>query len=371
MHEGKVLIVRHGPGRGRLVRYCQHVLDHLAKARPQLRERIQVHETGTGRPNLEGVRAVVFWLGDPLGALYPACYVESLGIAREARARGLRLVNPPEILANYSKNWQSSAWREAGLPTPGGVTFSNHAEFQELSERLEYPVIIRGDIVHSREGAHVLSSARQALEIPAGDLPLPGIASRLIDVRMGYRAKAPLSIWARLYHLKRVIVLGDIVIPEGLRFAREPIITTSNSTYGRFVARRDRLRASLPAGHRRGVLQRALKKSPYLHRSITADGEFVTGGMDHPDVFLRAARVLGLDFLAFDYATLASGEVVLWEANPYPQLTPANGFLLAAERRTHERMLLAYGAFATFFDTLSAHEPAVLSEAERVYRKVS
>src|SRR5512146_2158218 len=95
--DGVVLLVRHGPGRGRLDNYGNGWLKRLARTGPDLRRRIRIHETGSGdSPSLDDVAAVVFLLADPVRELYPACYAEASAIAAAATARGIRLVNPPD-----------------------------------------------------------------------------------------------------------------------------------------------------------------------------------------------------------------------------------------------------------------------------------
>lgn len=359
MNGRRLLIVRHGPGRGRLAPYCQHVLDHLCETRPGLRHRIHVHETGAGCCSLDGFSAVLFWLGDPVRQLYPECYAEALGIEREARAQGIHVANPPTLLADYSKSHQSRVWRDQRSPSPEVIPFASREEFLEVANSVQYPVVVRGDTVHAQEGIQFLWNGREARDLGIEDLPIPGVVSPFVDVRAGYRRRNPLSIWSRLYHVKRVILLGDHVVPESVRFSKEPIVTNASSTLGRFANLRKHLKTSMPPGRQRGVLMRALnlelKVSPTLRRSLHVDRRFADGDTDDPDVFRSAARQLGLDFVAFDYSTLAGGKVVLWEANPYPHLLPAGGFMLPVERSTRDRTLALYDAFAAWFEGLALH----------------
>jgi hypothetical protein len=82
-----VLIVRHGPGRGRLQGYCDHVLGWIKRERPETYARIRLHETGSGAVSMEGVSGVFCWLADPL-TRYPECLEEALVIESEARGPG-------------------------------------------------------------------------------------------------------------------------------------------------------------------------------------------------------------------------------------------------------------------------------------------
>lgn len=200
-----------------------------------------------------------------------------------------------------------------------------------------------------------MSNLRKAFDVPASDLPLPGIATSLIDVRAGRHLQAPLSIWSRFYHVKRAVVLGDIAVRESLQFGRHPIVNDSNSTFGVFAKQRKRLQMSLQPGRRRGMLLRAHKITSSLGKSIAVEQEFMIEEWDDPEILLKAASVLGLGFVAFDYASLADGATILWEANPYPHILRATGFRLPKERRTRARSLSMYEAFARFFENLLTH----------------
>ena len=114
----KILIVRHGKGRGRHRKYMRAALNHQRHNRPELFRRLIFHATGKPTPSWDGVGAVVFWLGDPLREWYPACYQEAVRLADEARSRGARVVTPPEALSNSIKSTQARLWAEAGITTP-------------------------------------------------------------------------------------------------------------------------------------------------------------------------------------------------------------------------------------------------------------
>src|SRR5712692_7888008 len=87
-----VLLVRHGPGRGRLQNFGNGWLKRLARTRPDIRRRIRIHETGSGASlSLDDATAVVFLLADPVRELYPECYAEASAIAAAAAAREIRL----------------------------------------------------------------------------------------------------------------------------------------------------------------------------------------------------------------------------------------------------------------------------------------
>ena len=71
--------------------------------------------------------------------------------------------------------------------------------------------------------------------------------------------------------------------------------------------------------------------------------------MDHKK---RAARVLGLEYLAIDYATYADGTPVLWEANPYFAMPAWHQCILARKRRIKRRHWASYDALRAFMNGL-------------------
>ena len=131
----RVLLVRHGPGRGRTDNYLDATLDHICRTDSALAARIVVHETGAPQPSLDGIASVAFLLGDPLRERYPACYAEAEVLAAKARDRGIRIANAPEALSNSIKSVQSRLWRAAGIITPEYRRFASYDELRDLADR--------------------------------------------------------------------------------------------------------------------------------------------------------------------------------------------------------------------------------------------
>lgn len=106
--QGDILIVVHGPGRGRGVPTGNVFMKRLQATDPAFAARFRVHETGSGAANLTNVDLVLFWLGDPLREKYPACFMEAMEIAAAARSANIRILNSPEALSNTTKTRQSA-----------------------------------------------------------------------------------------------------------------------------------------------------------------------------------------------------------------------------------------------------------------------
>ena len=92
---------------------------------------------------------------------------------------------------------------------------------------------------------------------------------------------------------------------------------------------------------------------PWERRCIEADIEFANHDRAPVDLLLRAVHALGLEIAAVDYADLADGGAILWEANPHFLLPPLDHFYLVGPRQLRRR----YDAMATdaFGDLLRKH----------------
>ncbi len=340
MHDGTLMIVRHGGGRGRLPGYLQEALDHLAVSAPALHRRLRFHDTSHPLPDLTDVRAVVFWLADPLRERYPDCFAHAAALADAARDRGIRLVNAPESLSNSIKSVQATRWQAADVPTPDLHRFADRDELAHLFTRGDYPLLLRCDVLHSQQGMRVVADRTAADRLLASTLVYPGALGPLVDTREGYRTSAPDSVWARYFHKKRAFVFGDVVTTNHLYFSSSPIVGLSGCTFSWYTGRIRR---------RLGSLARIF---PADRACLAADQAFSAGEPEHPDVMRRAARALDLEFVAIDYSTFADGRVVLWEANPYFFLHRPGRGVLPRERDLEQRTRHVYDRIGMFFQSL-------------------
>jgi hypothetical protein len=332
-----ILIVRHGKGRGRVRKYLQPLLKTINASDAELFAQIRVHETGAEAPSLQGVRAVVFWLGDPLRELYPECYAEAMQIAEAAQSGGIRIVNHPDALSNTIKSRQQRIWSAAGLTTAMHHPLSDRAELEARASKLEYPLFIRSDQLHAQRHMQLCQSAEEVIRIPDERLVFPATATPFVDTRSCFSGRGSGSPWSRFYHRKRAFVFGDIVRTNNVYFSEQPIVAWSTSTYLAYGQR----------GHPRSeVLSTA--------RCLLADYLYWRQGSEHEELLLRAASALGLEFAAIDYSSFGDGSVILWEANPHFTLRHwRNDIDVWPGWRRLEQRYASFGvALATFFRTL-------------------
>jgi hypothetical protein len=344
----RLLIVRHGAGRGRLPGYLDHALDALE---PRVRHALLHHATGgAAPPDLDGVRAVVFWLADPLRERYPDCFAEASAIEARALERGIALVNPPSALSNSIKSVQARLWRAAGIPTPDCVAYADRPGLVAALERIAYPVILKSDVLHAQERMLVCRTPDEVLALPDAAISYPGALAEFVDVRAGWIESEPRSIWARYHHKKRLIVFGDRIQQRHVFFSRQPIVGLATSNLATYRAR----------GQWPGRPVPFWWSMPKWHRAaIRAERAYFRGRNEAPETMLAAARALGLDFVAIDYARHADGRVVLWEANPYQYLPGRAEAMLPRLRRFEARHRAFCRALSRYFgDLLDGRDPA-------------
>ncbi len=336
----KVLLVRHGPGRGRFVNYANVWLRYADRHAPALRRRLVVHETGGPEPALDGVGAVMFLLADPLRECYPACFDEAMRIAERARERGLRLANAPEALSNTIKTVQANRWQAAGVPCAACVPYTNRAEFEAAIARVPFPAIVRPDLLHAQQFTFRCATRAEAAGLTEEQLRYPGLVVQFIDTRAGWNTVAPGSVWERYYHRCRAYVFGDRVRPQAIYFSEDPIVASETSTFQRYKGW--------------GMLHSPLLRfRPMVHRTVVEDVRYADGPPDQPELLVRAVKALGLDFAAVDYARRSDGTLALWEANPHPSMPVWRHMALPVARQLRRRWARVYDGALRFLDGLA------------------
>jgi hypothetical protein len=322
----------------------------LLTHKPTIGARLSIYETGTRQPDLESVLAVVFLLGDPLEELYPRCYADAMGIYERACALRIPTVNPPPVLARYRKRDQSRKWSALGLPTPPGHAYDTFDGLMAILGSQQFPVLVRADSEHCMAGIVMVRDAKRAARLCPEEVPTPGIVTPMVDVRRGYPKTGPDRIWSKLYHKKRVYVLGQEVFPDSLYFSTEPTVCLDTSMFGRLRQRRQlakRFVRPLPLRH---LCAHVADRQCWAPDIFRCEREFYQGAVEQASLFRSAAAALGLGWVALDYATLSDGTTILWEANPYPHIPPLAKGLLAGRRRLPERASLQLQAFGRFFE---------------------
>lgn len=342
--EARLLVVRHGPDRGPQIRmrklrppYCQPLFDDINRRWPELAKRLEFWETGRPQPPLDGISAVLFLLQDPLAERFPDCFADAVPLADAARSRGITIVNGPESLSNTIKSRQAEIWRQHGFSTPPCLAFTTLDELHALAERMEGAMILKADREHAQAHMTVVEDRASLTRLPADLIPLPGSLSPLVDTRAGYQTLDPDSPYATHYHKKRAMVFGRHVCHNHVFFAESPIVGCVSSSFGHF-------RSWNPWRRWVGNVR--------CRRHIECDLEYHFSSCPHATELATAARALGLEFCAIDYAVHADGSIVLWEANPHFSLHRWPVAVLSGPRKLAERIPRMHQAAARFFGDL-------------------
>ncbi len=304
----KLLIVRHGEGRGRLNDYWGSFWDHLRQNRPEIHDHLRFVETGQALPAMDDVRAVLFLLGDPLSQLYPDCYDHAARIRDIAAERGIPVHNDPDALSRFGRVTQHQSWRTADVPTPRVERVSSREDLYRLVSTVGPSFIFRSEHGHSQRDM-ILVRSDQDLDALLSAVPRPeGVFIEFVDSRAGYLERDPSSVYARYYHKRRSIVVGDTVRTNHLYFSASPIVGLASSTFNA------RFRVAEAITHPRTFL----KELYWLRECLREDYRHWAGVSEFESVLVRATRALDLSFAAIDYSVFADGRIILWEANPYP-----------------------------------------------------
>jgi len=346
----RVLVVRHAPGRGRIPGYLDAAFERIRARSPALHARLHFQTPEEPAPALDGVRAAIFFLCDPLREHDPAGFAAAAALAARLRSAGVRVLNTPEALSHGIKSVQARRWRAAGIPTPPVLRFEDRSGLAAQAAQLGWPLLLRADEAHAQRGVRVCRSQVELDAIPGAELALPGAASPLLDVREGFRAHTPHDPRARFFHKKRALVLGDRVRSKHVMFARQPVVGARSSLYRRAAKR-----------------PWAARLDPWLRACVRQDLAYWRHGDAHAELLRRAVAALELDFAAVDYSDLGDGGVVLWEANPHPYLPAGPEIMLGRWRRAPERLASYHDAIGDFLaDALRAPGPAQAWREARV-----
>lgn len=336
-----ILIIRHGKGKARLYPYLEPLFQYIKFARPTLYKRFLFHETGSSLPQLNEISAIVFLLADPLKEMHPSCYEEAEKLFHTAKSKNICIINPPEFLSNTIKSYQSRLWLKEGIPTPVVKRFLTHQEMLAITENFNYPLIIRSDEQHAQKGIIVCKNRAEVESIPAKKLISPGAVSHIVDIREGFRNKYPQSVWARFYHKKRVLILGNKTRTKHIFFSDNPIVSSHTCKF-RFFQNRFGMEK----------LSWLIYFDQWAEECISEDVKYWQKVHECDEIMTKAMNVLGLNFAAIDYSSLADGSVILWEANPYFYLPKEQDIMLPHRRRAKVRIESYYNAIAEFLSDL-------------------
>ena len=255
-----------------------YFLDWLARERPRIRSQIYLDRLPCRMP--PSTSLLHAWVQDPVAERAPHVHAMLVSLEAECARRGGRVVHPSDVLSNSKRDVIFERLARANLRTPRVVLV--HADFHARRDRLRLPMLVRRRWGHGREGGlrHLETEASfERWWADARTDPASWVASEYVDVR------SP-DGWYRKY---RYFMAGSSGNPRHLIVSPHWEVRPT-----------DRVRTG-----------------------ATREEElaFVTAPFPHHARFDDARVALGFDIAAFDFSYDASGGVVVWEVNPYPDLS--------------------------------------------------
>ncbi len=273
--EPGILLVRHAR---KAPWFYAEFLDWLALNFPEVRERFELALLDSRRNTAPaGHRLLVPWLQDPIQQWSPKAYGQACAMADSFMARDIPVINPPAALAHGAKSHTLETARTLGIRAGRSTSLRGINDLDRAASELGFPFIVRPDWGHGYRGIRLDSHK-----------DIRACSTRLFD-RIGK--------------------------PVAIQFV------DTTGTDGLFRKYR-----YLAAGNR-GVSVHLLVSAHWEVRgdnkivndaAMAEELAFITAPNPHAGIFDRLRRALGLDLVAFDYGHDRDGNLVLWEANPYP-----------------------------------------------------
>jgi hypothetical protein len=259
----------------------------------------------------------VAWLQDPVQRWSPKTYERALTLADQCHEQGLPVVNRVDRLINATKSRGAQLMSAAGIRVPRMSLIQNPREFVATLNGLNLPLFIREDWGHERKMFRV-DSSDDLSHIPWENFARP-VAVEFVEVRDPHDG---------LYRKYRYFVAGNLGISHHLHISSDWVTRGEN---------------------------RLLNQ-----QSQAEELRYISQPDKNHELLQRARRALGLDLAAFDYGYTPDGQMIVWEANPFPH------FLFATKRLKYKnpamhRTLLAL--VHLYFSAAGLPIPSVIEDS--------
>jgi hypothetical protein len=236
------------------------------------------------------------WLQDPVQQWSVPAYDQAQRLADECDRRGIPIVNRVDRLLNATKSRGAELMSQAGVRVPRMARINDLQEFGDTLLGLNLPVFIREDWGHSLHPFRI-DNREDLSRVPWSTFERP-LAVEIVD------ASCPND---GLYRKYRYVAADDVGISHHLHVSSE------------WVTR----------GECRIV--NAETRAQELN--------YITRPDPNHDLLQRARRALGLDLVAFDYGYTPDGQMIVWEANPFPHFVFATKRLVYKNPAMHRTLM--------------------------------
>ena len=262
------------------------------------------------------IRLCVPWLQDPVQQWSPSTYETVLRLQERCDERGIPVLNRVENLTNAGKTEAGRRIAPCGMRVAPMALLDDLEEFRKSFAGLSFPLFVREDWGHGGPIVRA-ETPEQARAIPLERFQRP-VAIQIIDVKSPHDG---------LFHKYRYFTCGSIGVSHHVQVSQD------------WVTR----------GWQR-VINEATRAEELAY-------------IGQPDVnhtrLQSARRALELDMVAFDYGYTADGEVVVWEANPFPRLQFGATTTVYRNRAMHRSIA---AMVHTYLDTAGLPVPAAVRE---------
>lgn len=253
------------------------LFDWITQRHPKIWKRFRVNLVTSQLAEMcDDVGLLVTWLQDPLRERTPEIYARVRRIEKQHERKGIRTINNADALSNAIKSRALRLLGEAGFLCARSVPLYPPPSFDEVVATTGKPFIVRKDRGHGLP-IHLVETEAQYRSIDLAKPPKM-VALSFIDTRSA----------DGLYRKYRYVLLGDRGAPRHMVASEKWCVHAA-----------DRVR-----------------KPEILAEEL----QYIRGEDPHHDALNRARRVLGLDYVAFDYSNDQQGRLVIWEPNPWPLL---------------------------------------------------
>ncbi len=223
------------------------------------------------------------WLQDPAEDWLPRGSWKRLQrIQQQCQHHSIPVINPAENLSRATKSSGAQIISELGVRVPRAVPVGDPQRFRRDLQGLRFPLIIREDRKHSAPTC-LVHNASELDQVPWVQFSCP-VAAEFIDVR---------SPEDGLYRKYRYVAARDYGVPRHLIVSRHWEVHAAQRVHNRLTKEEEIRYLELPDAN---------------HETLQ-----------------QVRRALKLDLVAIDYSYTSDGQLVVWEANPYPNLSHPTG----------------------------------------------
>jgi hypothetical protein len=295
----RFLIVRHSAKQP----YKYHDFLHwIEEEFPEIRSRIELRLLPCPVDDWSRYALCVPWLQDPVEDWSPSSYALAQQLAADCDRHGIPIINRVDSLSRAMKSVAALRIARTEVRTPRTIPIYDVKRFRETLCGLKLPLMVREDRGHG--GPLVLMERKSDLDrLPLNQFRHP-VAVEFIDVRSR----------DSYYRKYRYLVTGNRGVTCHLRVSTHwesrPEHRTSNA---------------------------ATRQEEFDYLNVPEPNR---------DAFHAVCRELGFDVAMIDYSYDRAGQLVVWEAKPYPDLSCPNN---PEQAQTHPYVRRSFAALTRFY----------------------